>query len=175
MFRALIPPIFRSTILCVTAYGRIHPRCCRPADRQHLGCILPQAVTRTIVLLKMGGINSRNILSWLELLINRYSCIWLFISFISSCVRGQKWQEDEEEDVGSYWMTSRKGDVTLIWKRKLLIPLYRKLALKEVLDLSKDRLQNEWNNDTCPCLTMCDLGTSPSRHLCRQFGCSIYL
>jgi len=27
------------------------------------------------VLLKMGGINARNMLSWLELLINRYCCI----------------------------------------------------------------------------------------------------
>ena len=30
MFRALIPPIFRSTRLCVTACGIMHPRCCRP-------------------------------------------------------------------------------------------------------------------------------------------------
>ena len=28
MFRALIPPIFRSTRLCVTACGVMHPRCC---------------------------------------------------------------------------------------------------------------------------------------------------
>ena len=27
---------------------------------------------------------------------------------------GWKWQEDEEEDVGSYWMTLRKGEDTLI-------------------------------------------------------------
>ena len=32
---------------------------------------------------------------------------------------GTKWQEDEEEDVGSYWMTLRKGKSTLIWRRKL--------------------------------------------------------
>ena len=30
-----------------------------------------------------------------------------------------EWQEDEEEDVGSYWMTLRKGEDTLIWRRKL--------------------------------------------------------
>ena len=30
MFRAIILPIFRSTILCVTACGIMHPRCCRP-------------------------------------------------------------------------------------------------------------------------------------------------
>ena len=27
---------------------------------------------------------------------------------------GYKWQEDEEEDVSSYWMTLRKGEDTLI-------------------------------------------------------------
>ena len=31
MFRALIPPNFRSTRLCVTACGIMHPRCCWPA------------------------------------------------------------------------------------------------------------------------------------------------
>ena len=31
MFRAIILPIFRSTRLCVTACGIMHPRCCRPA------------------------------------------------------------------------------------------------------------------------------------------------
>ena len=31
----------------------------------------------------------------------------------------EKWQEDEEEDVGSYWMTLRKGEDTVIWRRKL--------------------------------------------------------
>ena len=38
MFQALIPPIFRSTRLSVTACGIRHPRCCRPvaAGRQHL-------------------------------------------------------------------------------------------------------------------------------------------
>ena len=30
MFRAMISPIFRSTRLCVTACGIMHPRCCRP-------------------------------------------------------------------------------------------------------------------------------------------------
>ena len=31
---------------------------------------------------------------------------------------GQKWKEDEEEDVGSYWMTLRKGEDILIWRRR---------------------------------------------------------
>ena len=30
MFRGIIFPIFRSTRLCVTACGIMHPRCCRP-------------------------------------------------------------------------------------------------------------------------------------------------
>jgi len=28
------------------------------------------------------------------------------------------WQEDEEEDVRSYWMTLRRGEDILIWRRK---------------------------------------------------------
>jgi len=48
MFRAIILPIFRSTILCVTACGIMNPRCCRPvAGWQHRGCIIPQAVTQS--------------------------------------------------------------------------------------------------------------------------------
>ena len=43
--------------------------------RQHRRCIIPQTVTHSLVLLKMGKIISRNILSWLELLISRYCCI----------------------------------------------------------------------------------------------------
>ena len=30
MFRVIILPIFRSTRMCVTACGIMHPRCCRP-------------------------------------------------------------------------------------------------------------------------------------------------
>jgi len=43
--------------------------------QQHRGCIIPQAVTHSLVLLQMGGIIVRNMLGWLELLINRYCCI----------------------------------------------------------------------------------------------------
>ena len=43
MFRAIILPIFRSTRLCVTACGIMHPRYCR--------------------LLKMGKIIARNMLN----------------------------------------------------------------------------------------------------------------
>jgi len=43
--------------------------------RQHRGCITPQAVTHSLVLMRMGKIIARNLLSWLELIINRYCCI----------------------------------------------------------------------------------------------------
>ena len=43
--------------------------------RQHFGYIMPQAVTHSLVLPKMGEIIARNMLNWLELLINRYYCI----------------------------------------------------------------------------------------------------
>ena len=51
MFRTIILPNFRSIRLC----------------------IIPQAVTHSLVLLNMGKIIARNMLSWLELLISRYS------------------------------------------------------------------------------------------------------
>ena len=43
MFRAVILPIFKSTRLCVTACGIMHPRCCHCR-----GCIIPQAVTHSL-------------------------------------------------------------------------------------------------------------------------------
>jgi len=43
--------------------------------RQHSGYIIPQAVTHSLVLLKMCKIIARNILSWVELLIIRYCLI----------------------------------------------------------------------------------------------------
>jgi len=42
---------------------------------QNRGCIIPQAVAHSLVLLKMGEIIARNMLSWMELLIDRYCCI----------------------------------------------------------------------------------------------------
>ena len=45
--------------------------------RQNSGCIIPQAVTHSLVLLKMGKLIARKMLSYLELLTNRYFCIWL--------------------------------------------------------------------------------------------------
>jgi hypothetical protein len=43
---------------------------------------------------------------------------------IEGKVKGSwKWQEDEEEDLGSYCITLRKGEDTLIWRRKVEIAL----------------------------------------------------
>ena len=39
MFRAIILPIFRSTRLCVTACGIMHPRCCRPVAGNIVGAL----------------------------------------------------------------------------------------------------------------------------------------
>ena len=50
--------------------------------RQHRGCIISQAVTHSLVLLKMGKIIPRNMLSRLELLISRYCCIYLVVYII---------------------------------------------------------------------------------------------
>ena len=63
MFRANILSIFRSTRLCVTACGNNTPTMLPAGGRQHRGCIIPQAVTHSLVLLKMGKIISRNMLS----------------------------------------------------------------------------------------------------------------
>ena len=51
----------------------MHPRC---------GCIIPQAVTHSLVLLKMGKISAQNMLSWLELLISHYCFIQLVVYII---------------------------------------------------------------------------------------------
>ena len=50
--------------------------------RQHRGFIIPQAVTHSLVLLKMGKIIARNMLSGLELLTGRYCYISLVVYFI---------------------------------------------------------------------------------------------
>ena len=59
MFQAIILPIFRSTRLCVTAFGIIYPA----TGGQHRPCIIPQAVIDSLVLLKMGKIIAGNMLS----------------------------------------------------------------------------------------------------------------
>ena len=51
MFRALIPPIFRNTRLCVTACGIKHPRCCRPVALQILLYHIAAIVLYSLLLL----------------------------------------------------------------------------------------------------------------------------
>ena len=64
---------------------------------------------------------------------------------IKGNIRGRwKWQEDEEEDVRSYWITLRTGEDILIWRRRLWIALCGGIVLEEALDLSSDRILNEW-------------------------------
>ena len=48
-----------------------------------------------------------------------------------------KWQEDEEEDVSSYWMTLREGESTRNWKNKHYTALCEKLNLEEAMELFK--------------------------------------
>jgi len=43
----------------------------------------------SLVLLRMGKITARNMLSWLELLISRYCCIYLVVYIIVSMMHGQ--------------------------------------------------------------------------------------
>jgi len=52
----------------------MHPRCCRPATSS---VYYTTSCKHSLVLLRMGEIIARNMLSWLELLINRYCCIYL--------------------------------------------------------------------------------------------------
>jgi len=43
-------------------------------------------------------------------------------------------------------MTIRTGEDILIWRRRLCIALYGGIVLEEALDLSSDRILNEWMN-----------------------------
>ena len=79
MFRAMISPTFRSTRLCVTAFGIMHPRFYRPATSW---VYYTTSCTHSLVLLKMGEITVRNTLSCLELIINRYCGFYLVLYII---------------------------------------------------------------------------------------------
>jgi len=39
MFWEIILPIFRSTRLCVTVFGIMHPRCCQPVAGNIMGAL----------------------------------------------------------------------------------------------------------------------------------------
>jgi len=76
MFRVVSLPIIRSAYNCIYSIWYLSNCCCYfaaiaassrtmlPATgRQHRRCIIPQAVTHTLVLLKMGKIIAGNMLS----------------------------------------------------------------------------------------------------------------
>jgi hypothetical protein len=80
MFRAVILPIFRSTRLCYSLWYNA-PTMLPAGDGQHRGFIIPQAVTHSLVLLKMGKIIARNMLSCLgiinkPLLLHLVGCLY---------------------------------------------------------------------------------------------------
>jgi hypothetical protein len=87
MFRAIILPIFRSTRLCVTACGIMHPRCCRPATgRQHRGCIIRQAVTHSSAP-EDGQNNCPKHDQWCTVKQISDNAIYLMIKYIKSVLR----------------------------------------------------------------------------------------
>jgi len=51
--------------------------------------------------------------------------------------------EDEEEDVSSYWMTSRKREDTGNWKRVHSIALCGELSSEDSMDYREDRLRDD--------------------------------
>ena len=61
-FLAIILPIIRDTRLCYSLWYNA-PMILPATGRQHRGCIIPQAVTHSLVPLKMGKIIFRNMLS----------------------------------------------------------------------------------------------------------------
>ena len=79
MFRAIISPIFRSIRLCVTACVIMHPRCCWPATSW---VHYTTSCKHSLVILRMSEIIAWNMLSSLELLINRYYWINLVVYII---------------------------------------------------------------------------------------------
>ena len=89
--------------------------------RHHCGFIIPQFVTHSLVPLKMGKIISRNMLSWLELLISRYCCIYLVYNIIyindarSSKYQIMKYTECNRRngpDFGRVFLRSNYTDIT---------------------------------------------------------------
>jgi hypothetical protein len=84
------------------------PKMLPPAGRQHLGCILPQTVTHSLVLLKMGGIKARNTLSWLELLIKQLLLqlvgVYIIIHFLLQACSYKTWNVYFKHELHTYVM-----------------------------------------------------------------------
>jgi len=62
MFWAIILPILRGTRLCYSLWYNALTMLLA-TGQQHCGCIIPQAVTHSLVPLRMGKIIARNMLS----------------------------------------------------------------------------------------------------------------
>ena len=154
MFRAIILPIFRSTRLCVTACGIMHPRCSRPVALY----IIPQAVTHSLVFLKMGKIIARNMLSWLELLTSRYCFFQLdvYITYFNDA-RSSKYQ------IMKYicWLNIQKCVLWRVAKRLSYTEDARCLKVK-ILWISKIGAYF--------CLTICPLQESKSSNIGNNFN-----
>ena len=63
----------------------MHRRCCRQAASS---VHYTTSCKHSLVLLRMGEINARNMSRWLKLLISYYCCIWLVFYIIVSVMHG---------------------------------------------------------------------------------------
>jgi hypothetical protein len=78
--------------------------------------------------------------------------------FLKHSIEGRKeneiwnWCQEKKEDVGSYWMTLRKREVTVNWNRKHYNALCGELALEEAMDCRKTDcgMVNEYESH-CAC------------------------
>jgi len=64
-------------------------------------------------------------------------------------IEGQKWREEDGEDVRRYWMTSRNGEDTGKWKRKHYLALRGGLTVQRLWTCRKTGYgmnENEWDN-----------------------------
>ena len=84
MFRATISPILRSTRLCLQLWYNAPTM----LPTGSIMGALYHSCKHNLVLLRMGEIIARNMLSWLELLINRYCCIHLVVYIILLVMHG---------------------------------------------------------------------------------------
>ena len=75
--------------MCYSLWHNV-PTMLPATGRQHRGCIIPQAVTHSLVFLKMGKITARNMLSWLELLISLIVASSFFSILFISMIHGQE-------------------------------------------------------------------------------------
>jgi hypothetical protein len=66
--------------------------------------------------------------------------------YIPYIILKQKWREDGQEEVSSYWITLRKREYTGNYKHTHQVAMYEELALEKATDLSKtDYGGNEWH------------------------------